>query len=541
MDGKTLEDVVGYMHACSRRQVTSSRPTRLDDESACCVLCAAAFTGGFEKMRGSQAQRLFANLLDAGVRTETDVRSWLGEFFSPVNARRWDACRKRAEQLLAVGMEVLRPASPFLSNPYDRPDAPRCPAVLFGKGRPSDRPRFAVFNSRKPRRVAPDAVWLDVLRSSLHTVDRREIGLVGSIGTLTYDLASVLAQRRGFLQLMVAPFPLIETEHRFLEIFGEDGTSAVPVLSCMLDGPGCPAKQPMRCRDRLLAGLSDFHLVLEIRSGGNLLSILEQIQSKSPRPQFIVKPVPAGSSNGGNFILLKDFPEHAIAFESSAPQAALAADSVRSSGEASRLANSGSISWSEYLYHYTRAGSGPWPGETYRQYLLELLDDRPGSDRSALEVLTRIAREGLLRADSRMVRGKTTVICWSSLPPHELFVMRKWRRGLRRWTVEPYGVAVRRDVLRSLGAKPAIYGSGELYSKLPEAEKFRFQLSRATPSASWRHEREWRLAGDLALGQLKPDECFFFVQTAQEAERLYGLTDLGFPVFAIESIEPDSG
>ncbi len=539
MDGKTLEDVVGYMHACSRRQVTSCRPVRLDDESACCVLCAAAFMGGFEKMHGSEVQRLFANLLDAGVRTEADVRSWLGEFFSPVNARRWNACRKRAEQLLAAGMEVLRPASPFLSNPYDRTDAPRCPAVLFGKGRPSDRPRLAVFNSRKPRRVAPDADWLDVLRSSLHTLDRREIGLVGSIGTLTYDLASVLALRQGFLQLMVAPFPVIETERRFSEIFGEDGTNAIPVLSCMFDGPACPAKQPMRCRDRLLAGLSDFHLVLEIRSGGNLLSILEQVQSKSPRPQFIVKPVPAGSSNAGNFILLKDFPEHAIAFESSAPKVAVrteptsAADSVRSSGGALRLASSGSISWSEYLYHYTRTGSGPWPGETYRQYLLGLLDDRPGSDRSALEVLTRIAQEGLLRAGSRMVRGKTTVICWSSLPPSELFVMRKWRRGLRRWTVEPYGVAVRRDVLRSLGAKPAIYGSGELYSKLPEVEKFRFQLSCATPSASWRHEREWRLTGDLALGGIRPEQGFYFVQTAEEAGKLYARAGSGLPVVVI--------
>ena len=108
--------------------------------------------------------------------------------------------------------------------------------------------------------------------------------------------------------------------------------------------------------------------------------------------------------------------------------------------------------------------------------------------------------------------------------------MRKWNRALVRWTVEPYGIAVRRDILRSLGAKPAIYGTEQVYSRLVESERHRFQLS---PSASWRHEREWRLLGDLALGTMQQDEGFVFVQTHEEKARLCTHVSSELPIVVI--------
>jgi hypothetical protein len=193
------------------------------------------------------------------------------------------------------------------------------------------------------------------------------------------------------------------------------------------------------------------------------------------------------------------------------------------------------IAWSNYLFHYTRACAGPWPGETYYQYLVKLLDGHPLSGHSALETLIRIMQEGLIRANSRMVRGQAAVISWSSHPPQELFVMRKWNRALVRWTVEPYGVAIRRDILRSLGAKPAIYGSEQVYRQLDQPERYRFQLSRGEKSASWRHEREWRVRGGLVLGRLKPDEGFVFVQTEEEKATLCSHVDSGLSIVVLAS------
>ncbi len=113
--------------------------------------------------------------------------------------------------------------------------------------------------------------------------------------------------------------------------------------------------------------------------------------------------------------------------------------------------------------------------------------------------------------------------------------MRKWNRALVRWTVEPYGVAVRRDILRSLGAKPAIYGSEQVYSRLVESERYRFQLSRSARSASWRHEREWRLRGSLTLGKLKSDQGFVFVQTGEEKAKLCSHVNPGLPIVVVNA------
>ena len=241
-------------------------------------------------------------------------------------------------------------------------------------------------------------------------------------------------------------------------------------------------KSKRRCAATGFVGaLAHLHLVLEIRSSGNLSAVLEEIQAKSPRPQFVLDPEEPGSSNAGNRALLTKFPEHAHGFRLPRsricpPQTLfkLTAPQIRCDLFADQDAYSpGSAITS---YHYTRASAGPWPGETYREYLLNLLDGRPLSGHSALETLIRILQEGLVRAGSKMVRGKADVISWSSHPPAELFVMRKWNRALARWTVEPYGIAVRRDILRSLGAKPAIYGSEQVYSRLARIRKISFPV-----------------------------------------------------------------
>src|SRR5208337_1040118 len=102
----------------------------------------------------------------------------------------------------------------------------------------------------------------------------------------TYDLAGVTALRSSLHQFLVAPFPLLGADWELLKIYGESARG-IPVLSCMLDNVTCPKRQAPICRDRILGALANFHLVLEIRSGGNLLAALEEIQAKSPRSQFV--------------------------------------------------------------------------------------------------------------------------------------------------------------------------------------------------------------------------------------------------------------
>ena len=506
------------------------------------------------KIPGVEQHCRFNRLVRAGVRTESDLRSWMQESFPALNAGLWENCRKQADEFLETGVKVFRWGVPFcgpitLEAP-SQSGAASCPAVLFGKGGlNSDLPLLAVFNSRKPRLISPDSNWLKALRFFFRSLDPRQIALAGSTGTLTYDLAGAHALRSGLPQLLVAPFPLLKADRELLKIYGESA-QGIPVFSCMLETQrvlACSKRQAPICRDRILGALANFHLVLEIRSRGNLLAVLEEIQAKSPRSQFVFEPEKTNSSNTGNHTLLTKFSEHAHGFKLPRSEDLPAANPVRTqcpANENSPRFSKGrplgfyhssqhdDISWGNYLFHYTRACAGPWPGQSYHQYLVNLLDGHPLSGHSALETLIRIIQEGLIRAGSRMVRGQAAVISWSSHPPQELFVMRKWNRALVRWTVEPYGVAVRRDILRSLGAKPAIYGSEQVYSRLVESERYRFQLSR---SASWRHEREWRFPGSLTLGKIKSDKGFVFVQTKEENAKLCSHVNPGLPIVVLNA------
>ncbi|HYA41266.1 MAG TPA: hypothetical protein VEF34_08180 [Syntrophobacteraceae bacterium] len=524
---------------------------RLDSQTAWCVLAACALMKRLGKIQGVEQHWLFNRLLDAHgekVRSEGDLRSWMFAAFPALNSRLWDTCRKQANGFLEAGIGVFRRraagghSSPsderhsadILSQPLRVPPSPcpslPCPAVLFGKGSPSlDLPLLAVFNSRKPRLVSPDSRWFEALRFFFRCLDSREIAVAGSTGTLTYDLASALASRCGLAQLAVAPFPV--------QAFRPAG---IPALSCMLDSATCSKGKTPICRDRIVAALASFHLVLEIRAGGNLLAVLEEIQAKSPRREFIFDPGAPDSSNAGNYALLRKFPEHACAFKLPGPPDSTSVASLKNkkrlSAKNGAPLNVGSASLlcagGNYLFHYTRACAGPWPGQTYRQYLLDLLDRHPLSGHSALDALIRILQEATIRAGAGIVRGREAVICWSSHPPHELFLMRKWNRALVRWTVEPYGIAVRRDILRSLGAKPAVYGSDRTWSRLGESERYRFQLSGSTPSASWRHEREWRLRGDLPLGKINAG--FVFVQTEEEKARVSAYVNSKLPIVVLK-------
>jgi hypothetical protein len=535
-----------------------ARPVlQLDDREAHCILIANAFMRRSGVISGAERQLWFGRLSGAGVRTEGDLRSWVrlesppwetalpGDHRSWVReARLWEACRKDADKLLEMGVKVFRwsaPADfPFAGGGGGGPPggkavsplpAAPCPAVLFGKGGLDfDLPLFAVFNSRKPRFVSPDSDWLRALRFFFGSLDLRGLALAASAGTLTHDLAGTQASRSGLHLNLVAPFALMKADGELSGTYGK-GARSMPVVSCMLDAVSCSRGKAPLCRDRILGVLANLHLVLEIRSSGNLSAVLEEIQAKSPRPQLIFEPGEKNPSNAGNYSLLEKFPEYSHRFRLPRSIDSPAAHRV----ERNRSPRCEDIAWNDYLFHYTRGCAGAWPGESGRQYLVDLFDGHPLSGHFALDTLIRILQEDLIRAGSRLVRGGTAVICWSSHPPQELFAMRKWNRALVRWTVEACGVAVRRDILRSLGAKPAIYGSEPVYSRLAESERYRFQLSCPPKSASWRHEREWRVLGDLALGKLKPDDGFVFVQTEEEKAKLCSHVNPGLSIVALNA------
>ena len=168
------------------------------------------------------------------------------------------------------------------------------------------------------------------------------------------------------------------------------------------------------------------------------------------------------------------------------------------------------------LTHYTREPDGAWPDETRAQYLEWLARGPLDSRREAPDALRRILATGVIAASGRLMPGAAKMVSFTARTPAEVLTLHRWRKGLRRWDFRPYGVAVRRDVLESLGARPVAY--------LPEVELGRlaaearlFAQRHEPPRCDWSGEAEWRLPGDLKLASLPREAVRILVPTRAEA------------------------
>lgn len=79
---------------------------------------------------------------------------------------------------------------------------------------------------------------------------------------------------------------------------------------------------------------------------------------------------------------------------------------------------------------------------------------RASRNGNALDNLVTILKERVVRAATRMVRGKQPVVCLFDAPFGEL---RQLLDRRNRWRYEPFGIAVNKRYAFKLGARPVIY------------------------------------------------------------------------------------
>jgi hypothetical protein len=576
------------------------------------ILILNAYLEKKQGLDGPAYHRLMGEWIGTGKTLEADLLAWLTEKWSPspVHRRHFNLAVKQAEQWKERGVWVVsrygetpvqRDRGPLPLNPSeaqtDRKPADEeihgtfpfpCPAILFGTGIPRwSHPRIAFFNSRKPRLIPPHEEWLQALRCILRRLGSLKPALASSTGTLTYDLVAAHAQREG-LPLLLVTSDAAEDLHAFSDFPFDGGEGHLsPIVTCRTRAVRCPRSARMVCRDRILASLADIRVVLEIRSGGNLMTVLEALQARQPRQQWIYRPKRRRSENEGNFVLMANLPQWTEPFSLDDPGTVekerdpdrptvgppipassiaiaphpLDPHSIESNPTACRTLDRRhiephkidphpfeahpfrphnieprQIAWRNYLYHYTRSCPHPWPGQSRQDYLLALLDGDPFSGHTALDTLIRILTEGRIRAGSKLVRGEQPVISWTSRSPLELDDLRRWNPALIRWTFEPFGIAIEKTELRKQSIKPTIYAGENAYGRLRPADRFRFQRHEP-PKCSWIHEREWRLPGDLLLSDIPAGKRFVFVADGKDRNRLEGILGRGsFAVVALSDL-----
>ncbi|MBE7467230.1 MAG: hypothetical protein HS116_27465 [Planctomycetes bacterium] len=346
-----------------------------------------------------------------------------------------------------------------------------------------DAPRRMLLISRTPRGTEPGTPWVRAVVECVRASAAAGEALVTGLGREPYDLALEACREAGGAAIVVLEAPLGEDKHL------KDAEAWLPARRLIVAPLGASSKREARAlRDRRIAELADRASVLAVRKGGNMAAVEAELGTRGvaldrsyqigeAEMRGAPKPAPWSPSN------LRTFD-----------------------------------AW-DYLTHYTREPDGVWPGETYAEYLSWLLHGAPGRPRDAAAALRRILGQQRILGSGRLMPAREPMVSFTARPPQELPELIRWRKGLRRWTFRPYGVAIRKAALEALGARPVRYLPYEALTELPDAER-RFAQLCAPLDADWSVEAEWRLPGDLDLSALSPAEWFALTPERGEAEAL---------------------
>jgi hypothetical protein len=170
----------------------------------------------------------------------------------------------------------------------------------------------------------------------------------------------------------------------------------------------------------------------------------------------------------------------------------------------------------DYLSHWTREPRDHWPDRSAdNQWDTAFFSgDIP---RGPVGTLIRILAQKKILASGRLVRDGLPVCSFTAVPLGEFPSRRKFRKHLARWDFEPFGIAIRRELLESLGARPVHYIRDESVSRISPSDD---GWDVTDPKGEWEQEKEWRIAGDLDLRRIPPDGAAVFVPDETSAEKI---------------------
>ncbi|HYG75893.1 MAG TPA: hypothetical protein VEK08_12895 [Planctomycetota bacterium] len=330
-------------------------------------------------------------------------------------------------------------------------------------------PRRCLLVSRAEKAPQPDTPWL---RGTLLAVERivaAKEALVTGAERLAWDAALLKCRKMQGRSIVVLDKPPADPAS---PLFCDDFLTVYPL-------------EPVepQIRDRLIGLLADRAYAIQIRKNGNMAAVAAELAARGCSVESIpaLPPAPIATTESAQAETKDPLPPPA--------------------------------DW-PWLTHYTRAPDGQWPGESPQDYL-NWLCDGSSLPRDSFAALCRILSERRLAACGRLMPGNTPMVCFTELHPGFVAPLRRWRRGLRRWTFTRYGLAIRRETLIGLGARRVEYVTKDVLSAAaPEHSKY-MQLERSG-DYDWSAEKEWRIAGDVALSEIRTVDLLALVTSQAE-------------------------
>ncbi len=421
------------------------------------------------------------------------------------NPRGLEAGLVKAEQWFASGVRVcLTRQNQKLQSITD------CCGVVFTFGDIGilENTLAMIVNSRVSRKICSDTPWVVKTIGLADYATKNKWTLVSSCGSIPYLLVSWLAKGRSAVIVLDSTLPFMGSRRirenftqEFMNIFDIERTLFISQFGM---GVLPNAGRRMMNRDAMAVSIADVLLPCEVRPDGNMAKLIMSARAKGKIIFHNEKSETISNSCKTNDASLS-WASRKIRFDKSA-------DFFPKSAHPENP-------FADYFFHYTRACFGPWPGQSWADYLHELTVNDVGSQHEAVDALRRILKEKRIRASGTWIRGAYRVVSFTERPPEEFDIICKWRRGLMRKTFEPYGIAVKRSVLIKKGVRKVSYGSEELFKNMTDEIKPYFQKA-SSSCAEWSREKEWRLIGDLKFNNLHQSDWFAMVPSLIDLDHL---------------------
>ena len=394
-------------------------------------------------------------------------------------------------------------------------------------GRPNGR-SVSLVSSRLGQKLEKHRSVFDAIRTFCCRLDRERHFLVIHDQSPIHGAVVRAADLFGITIYELRPMPVEVDLHWFEDRIAQDHTLANGIYYDRNSMLG-EAVQP----DRLQIELSHEVRVLHVRKSGNIFGAIQTRLQGDDRAESIYVLHEETRKNAASKQLIQQGAidwylfdgngSDSFKVENSAANQGM--DAVESIEEFSKHNDVG-----QYVLHWTRRRFGPWPDQLEPRYHEDLLLGTTASKHDRISTLTKILVDKKLIASNDVTRDDRPVVSFSEVGVDQLTQLRTFRSHLSRWDFETLGIAIKKDVLKSLGGRGVVYGGESCWQQLDADEQPFFQKSDG--KIDWSVEKEWRVIGDVDLAKIGHEDAFVFVDSFQNAARVMPFTNFKVVVLA---------
>ncbi|MBU1318501.1 MAG: hypothetical protein KKG33_03275 [candidate division Zixibacteria bacterium] len=347
-----------------------------------------------------------------------------------------------------------------------------------------------ILNSRQSKQPTGSDAWVVNTIAAANYAACEGFGLISSVGMNTYELVTYLASKLEVPLDLIVPSSMSGSPNELLESF--DLNNSITRISAV-ESSGKSSKDWWLDRDRTAIGNADLVLPVSVNPEGNLaMMIAGHARCDAVTDHTFSTPYTKSSRR------------------------------LYNPPDKSSIVISKHESW-DYLTHWTRSFDGPWPNQKSFDYYDEMIASAGSYSHRALNSLKNILQTSKIFGTGERIQGGYEVVSLTERHPADAVTLMKWRARFVRWNFEPYGIAIERNFAESIGIRPVIYATPNIFQNMRDCDKPYFQ-NKGEKSGNWEPEQEWRFHGDIDLSELPADKAKIIVRKGSEINEVRELT-----------------